>query len=134
MQTTLWFTYVYKHNPHAPAVVQRVKLVAGAGEVPVKFDRLAHVTNHIFGKGFVAAKFRPVVHWEGLCGKKIEEFHNVQEVLSWGVGHCEEKPLRLIIGWFLLPLLDTLVILLTDTRYRRSCAGHHLSLCVPSQG
>jgi len=118
----LWFTYVYKHNPSAPVVTQRIKLpVLAASPVgstpttptsgcpmpmpvphphpqPVKMDRLAHVTNYIFSQGFLEPKHRAVVHWEGLCGNKIEEFTTVEEAINgWGIGHCEDKPLRLII-------------------------------------
>ena len=96
---------MYKHNPTAPVVTQRIKLPAYPTSttgcpvaVPVKMERLAHLTNYIFSQGYVAAKYRTVVHWEGLCGKKIEEATSVEEVLGWGVGGCEEKPLKLVIG------------------------------------
>ena len=86
-------------------VTQRIKLpvfsTVTSGRpvaVPVKMERLAHLTNYIFKQGYVAAKYRTTVHWEGLCGKKIEEGTFVEEVLEWGVGGCEDKPLRLVIG------------------------------------
>jgi hypothetical protein len=39
-----------------------------------------------------------MVSWKGACGKHIEESVKVEDVLSWGEGVCEEKPLRLVIG------------------------------------
>lgn len=91
----LWFTYVYRHNAGAPAVAQRVKLAAS--ETRGRMEMFANVTNHVFKEGFLAAKLRPVVHWEDPCGRKIEEHARVQDVLAFGEGVCEEKPLRLII-------------------------------------
>ncbi|KAG5646014.1 hypothetical protein DXG03_004616 [Asterophora parasitica] len=93
--TSLWFTYVYRHNASAPAVVQRVKLVGT--ETHGRLELLANVTNHIFKEGFLAAKLRPLVHWETPCGNKFEEHIRVQEILAGGVGSSEEKPLRLIV-------------------------------------
>jgi hypothetical protein len=96
--SALWFTYVYRNNPGNPSVIQRVKLIPGP--TTPKLERLANVTNYIFSQGFLAANLRPVVHWQESCGKKIEESFYVQDVLSHGVGTCEEKPLRLFIGKF----------------------------------
>jgi hypothetical protein len=39
-----------------------------------------------------------MVSWKGSCGKHIEECVKVEDVLSWGEGVCEEKPLRLVVG------------------------------------
>jgi hypothetical protein len=39
-----------------------------------------------------------MVCWKGACGKHIEESIRVEDVLSWGEGVREEKPLRLVIG------------------------------------
>lgn len=39
-----------------------------------------------------------MVSWKGACGKHIEESVRVEDVLSWGEGVCEEKPIRLVIG------------------------------------
>jgi len=89
--TSLWFHYVYLHGhtPH-PTATQRIKLNEH------HFDTLAQVTNYIFREGFVAAKFRSVVHWAQPCGKRIGENVCVNVVLLEGEG-TEEKPLRLII-------------------------------------
>ena len=73
-------------------------------------ERLAHLTNYIFSQGYLEPKYRTVVHWEGLCGKKIEEGTRVEEVLGWGVGGCEEKPLKLIIGTGSLNGLEVLLM------------------------
>ncbi|KAG6830580.1 hypothetical protein H0H92_016031 [Tricholoma furcatifolium] len=96
MPTTLWFTYVHRHNPCAPHVTQRVKLAAIAGQTG-RVELIANLTNHIFQAGYLPAHLRSIVYWETLCGKKIEEQYRIEDVLSWDVGHCEEKPLRLII-------------------------------------
>ncbi|KAF8799367.1 hypothetical protein BYT27DRAFT_7176440 [Phlegmacium glaucopus] len=95
MPTSFWFSYVYLHGHAAshPAVIQRVKL----NEHPAKFERLAHITNYIFGQGFLAAKLRPVVHWEKACGARVEENVCVNILLMEGQATCEEKPLRLVI-------------------------------------
>lgn len=94
--SSFWFSYVYLHG-HAtsyPIVTQRVRL----NEQPVKFERLAHITNHIFGQGFLSAKLRPVVHWEKACGVRVGENVCVNLILMEGEGICEDKPLRLVIG------------------------------------
>ena len=96
---------MYKHNHAAPVVTQRVKLpafpTAPSGcraSVAVKMELLAHLTNYIFSQRYLAPNYRTVVHWEGLCGKKIEECTSIGELLGCGVGGCEEKPLKLVIG------------------------------------
>jgi hypothetical protein len=94
--SALWFTYVYRNNAGTQSVTQRVKFVH-CPTTP-KLERLANVTNYIFKQGYLAANLRPFVHWQGPCGKKIEESIHVQEVLSSGVGTSEEKPLRLFVG------------------------------------
>ncbi|KDQ62702.1 hypothetical protein JAAARDRAFT_54605 [Jaapia argillacea MUCL 33604] len=89
----IWFSYVYLHNPGPQVVSQRIKL-----DSPLhKFDKLAHLTNHIFNQGYLPPKFRTLVHWEGVCGKKIEEHIAVEHLLCSGEGICEEKALRLVI-------------------------------------
>ena len=97
MPTSFWFRYVYLHGHMTshPAVIQRIKLNEHPG---LKFDRLAHVTNYIFCQGFLAAKLRPVVHWEKACGIRVEENVCVNIVLMEGEGTCEDKPLRLVVG------------------------------------
>ncbi|KAF8073986.1 hypothetical protein FPV67DRAFT_1666729 [Lyophyllum atratum] len=100
----LWFKCVYLHNASAPVVAQRVKLAAS--ETQGRMEMFANVTNHVFKEGFLAAKLRPVVHWEDACGKKIEEHARVNDVLAWGEGICEDKPLRLIIGAFVSAVID----------------------------
>ncbi|RDB14834.1 hypothetical protein Hypma_016378 [Hypsizygus marmoreus] len=92
----VWFKYVYPHNASAPAVAQRVKLASPTASTG-RLERLAHVTNYVFAQGYLAAKLRPTVHWEDGCGKRIEEHAFVEEVLGWGEGGCEERPLRLIV-------------------------------------
>ncbi|KAG6816823.1 hypothetical protein H0H87_002666 [Tephrocybe sp. NHM501043] len=97
MPTTLWFTYVYRHNSSAPHVAQRVKL-AEAAHQQGRMDLVAHLTNYVFSEGYLPNKLRSVVHWEDGCGKKIQEHFRVEEVLSWDLGCSEEKPLRLVIA------------------------------------
>ncbi|KAF9465262.1 hypothetical protein BDZ94DRAFT_1281490 [Collybia nuda] len=94
--TTLWFTYVHLHNATAHPVTQRVQLV-GPPSNPGRLERFANVTNYIFNQGYIAPKMRPFVHWEQPCGKMIDEFMRVEELLLTGLGVCEDKPLRLVI-------------------------------------
>ena len=90
----LWFSYIYTHNPHAKVVTQRIKFAG----VERRFERLAHVTNYIFAQGFLPSKYRAVVYWQRPCGKRVNEFAVVDEILVAGEGTSEEKPLRLVIG------------------------------------
>lgn len=84
---------MYPHNHGAPTVAQRVKLTA----LPIKMERLAHVTNHIFEQGFLVPRLRTAVHWQNVCGLKLEEHVRIEDILAWGEGTCEDKPLRLVV-------------------------------------
>ena len=92
----MWFSYVYTHNPCAPVVVQRVK----TNSTEFKCEKLAHVTNYLFTKGYLPNKLRCYVHWERSCGQVISEDVSVVSLLESGQGLCEERPIRLIIGAF----------------------------------
>ncbi|KAJ8593949.1 hypothetical protein M405DRAFT_809990 [Rhizopogon salebrosus TDB-379] len=87
----VWFSYVYTHKTVGPAVTQRVKLAEA------KLGITAHLTNHIFHSGYLPARYRTVVTWQGPCGRKIEEHERLEDLLTAGEGHCETSPLRLII-------------------------------------
>jgi len=89
--TCLWFCYVYLHGhtPH-PATTQRLKLKEH------DFDRLAQITNYIFSQGYLAPKYRSVVHWALPCGKRVGENVCVNVLLLENQG-SEDKPLRLVI-------------------------------------
>lgn len=88
--------YEYVNGVHPQSATQRIRL-----DLPhFKCERLAHITNHIFAKGYLPSKTRSLVTWKGACGKHIEESVKVEEVLSWGEGLSESKPLRLVIGEF----------------------------------
>jgi hypothetical protein len=90
----IWVHYEYAHGGHPHAATQRIRL-----DLPhFKCERLAHLTNHIFTKGYLPSKARSLVSWKGGCGKHVEESAKVEDVLSWGEGVCEDKPLRLVIG------------------------------------
>ena len=92
----IWVHYEYVHAGHQHTAIQRIRL-----DLPhFKCERLAHITNHIFAKGYLPAKARPLVCWKASCGKAINECTKVEDVLSWGEGLCEGKPLRLVIGKF----------------------------------
>ncbi|KAF8626007.1 hypothetical protein AX17_006730 [Amanita inopinata Kibby_2008] len=93
MPAAFWFTYVYLHQPHSRVVTQRIKF-AGSEK---RFEKLAHVTNHVFAQGFLPCKYRPTVHWQTPCGRRINEYTLVNEILINGGGACEEKALRLVI-------------------------------------
>ena len=92
--TSLWFSYIYIHNPPPKVVTQRLKF----DNLDKRFERLAHVTNYIFAQGFLPVKYRAVVHWEAPCGRRISECAIVDEILVAEEGISEESPLRLVIG------------------------------------
>lgn len=90
----IWVHYEYVRGVNPQTATQRIRL-----DLPhFKCERLAHLTNHIFSKGYLPAKARSLVSWKGVCGKHIEESTKVEDVLAWSEGLCEEKPLRLVIG------------------------------------
>ena len=92
--TAIWVNYEYVNGAHPHTATQRFPL-----DSPYfKCERLAHLTDHIFAKGFLPCKARSLVSWKGACGKHVKENAEVEDVLSWGEGLCEEKPLRLVIG------------------------------------
>lgn len=93
----IWFSYAYLHNAAASVVTQRVKFDDSA-----KLEKLAHLTNHIFTNGYLPAKLRAAVHWQGVCGKRLQECANVYDVLLCGEGVSEDKAIRLIIGRYTL--------------------------------
>lgn len=93
---TIWVHYEYVHCGHQYTATQRFCL-----EMPdsdFKCERLAHITNYIFAKGYLPSKARSLVSWRAMSGKVIEESTKVEDVLSWGEGVCEEKPVCLVIG------------------------------------
>ncbi|KAJ3562049.1 hypothetical protein NP233_g9818 [Leucocoprinus birnbaumii] len=90
--TSLWFTYYYLHTPEAKVSVQRVRLNQGT-----KFEHIAHLTNHVFGKGYLPGHHRPLVHWETQCGKKLAEDAHIDVILADGYGITEGKAIKLII-------------------------------------
>jgi hypothetical protein len=92
----VWVNYEYVNSFHQVAATQRIRL-----DVPnFKCERLAHLTNHIFAKGYLPAKTRSSVYWKGVGGRRIEENVKVEDVFSWGEGLYETKPLRLVVGGF----------------------------------
>lgn len=93
MPQAIWFSYIHPNNAAAPVVTQRIKFHA-----QVKLEKLAHITNHVFGQGYLPANLRPFVRWEGVCGKVIHEHVSVSDLLTWGEGICEDKAIRLVIG------------------------------------
>jgi hypothetical protein len=90
----IWVHYEYLHCSRPHTATQRIRL-----DLPQMkcFERLAHVTNYIFAQGYLPCRARSMVSWKGACGKH-EESVKVEDVLSWGEGVCEEKPLRLVIS------------------------------------
>ncbi len=90
----IWVHYEYLHDRHSHTSVQRIRL-----DLPhTKFERLAHLTNHIFTKGYLPSKVRSAVSWKSASGKYIEENARVDDLLSSSEGVSEDKPLRLVIG------------------------------------
>lgn len=94
----VWISYHYVHNPTAPQVTQRVKLDALQPYVCGVRPRLAHVSNFVFERGFLAAHLRARVHWERPCRTRIEEHADLFEILGFGEGIVEEKAIRLVVG------------------------------------
>ena len=92
----IWVHYEYLHDRHSHTSVQRFRLDLAH----IKFERLAHLTNHIFAKGYLPNKVRSAVSWKRASGKHIEEHVKVDDLLSFGEGASEDKPLRLVIGRF----------------------------------
>ena len=92
--TTIWVHYEYVNGVHPHTATQRIRLDSPYFEC----ENLMHLTNHIFVKGYLPCKARSLVSWKGAYGKYIKENAKVEDVLSWGEGLCEEKPLRLVIG------------------------------------
>lgn len=99
----LWFTYHYTITGKNGAT-QRVKLDALAPFQAGFRPKLAHVTNHVFAQGFLAAHLRSRVHWEGVCGKPVAEHSDLFDLLCAGEGMCEEKPMKLVIGALACPI------------------------------
>ena len=92
--SVLWLTYAYLRTPRAQVATQRIKL-----DTPhLKSEKLAHITNYIFAKGYLPAKHRSLVHWQGASGKQVNDNAMVEDLLSRGEGVSEDKSLRLIIG------------------------------------
>lgn len=92
--TAIWVHYEYVNSVHRYTTTQRFRL----DSPHFKCERLTHLTDHIFAKGYLPCKARSLVSWKGAGGKHVEENVYVKEVLSWGEGLSEEKPLRLVIG------------------------------------
>ena len=94
----MWMRYRYTVAVGTPPVTQRIRLDAlhpfKCGVRP----RVAHVTNYVFDKGFLAAHLRARVHWEAHCGKDVGEHVDLFELLTAGEGVCEERPLVLVVG------------------------------------
>ncbi|KAK2465430.1 hypothetical protein APHAL10511_002784 [Amanita phalloides] len=93
LPTTLWFSYIYIHKPHAQIVTQRIKFAG----LQKRFEKIANVTNYVFAQGYLPHKYRSVVYWEAPCGKRISEAAIVDEILIAGDGISEGNPLRLVI-------------------------------------
>lgn len=91
----VWVHYEYVNSFHHVTATQRIRL----DQPNFKCERLAHLTNHIFAKGYLPAKTRSFVSWRGVCGKHIEESVKVEDVFSSGEGLCETKPLRLVVDF-----------------------------------
>jgi hypothetical protein len=92
--TAIWVHYEYVNGVHPHTATQRFRI----DSPDFKCERMTHLTDHIFAKGYLPCKARSLVSWKGACGKHVKENAQAEDVLSWGEGLCEEKPLRLVIG------------------------------------
>ena len=93
----IWVHYEYVHCSRPHTATQRIRLDAPQMK---SHECMADITNYIFAQGYLPCKARSMVAWKASCGKHIEECARVEDVLSWGEGVCEAKPLRLVIGGF----------------------------------
>ncbi|KXN80656.1 hypothetical protein AN958_08934 [Leucoagaricus sp. SymC.cos] len=93
MPTDFWITYYHVNTPEAKVSTQRVRLNQG-----IKFEHIAHLTNYVFNQGYLPSRYRPLVHWETQCGKKLAEDALVVDVWNRGFGVTYGKPIILIIG------------------------------------
>ena len=92
----IWVHYEYLHSVHPHTATQRIRL-----DLPeFKCERLAHITNYIFAKGYLPSNTRSLVSWKGASGKHIDESAKVDDVLTSGEGLLESKPVCLVIGNF----------------------------------
>ncbi|KAG1780497.1 hypothetical protein EV702DRAFT_1023100 [Suillus placidus] len=66
------------HRSVTPAVTQRVKFCHAQD---AKLEIIANLTNHIFRDGYLPARYRTVVTWQGTCGRKIEEHEKLEQAL-----------------------------------------------------
>ncbi|KAH9002795.1 hypothetical protein EDB86DRAFT_2800281, partial [Lactarius hatsudake] len=88
----IWVHYEYLHDRHSHTSVQCIRL-----DLPrTKFERLAHLTDHIFAKGYLPNKVRSAVSWKRASGKHVAENVRIDDLPSSSVS--EDKPLRLVIG------------------------------------
>lgn len=96
----VWVHYEYEDCARPHTATQRIRL-----DLPQMktCERLAHITNYIFAQGYLPCKVRSMVSWKRTCGKHIEECARVEDVLTWGEGACEDKPLRLVVGGYSQP-------------------------------
>ncbi|KAI0284107.1 hypothetical protein BC826DRAFT_875980, partial [Russula brevipes] len=68
--------YQYMHCGHPHTATQCIHL-----NLPLsKCERLAHLTNHIFAKGYLPSKACTLVSWKAARGKQIEESIKVEEM------------------------------------------------------
>ena len=84
----IWVRYEYVHCGHQHTTTQRFRL----DSPHFNCECLAHITNHIFAKGYLPGKARSLVSWKSSCGKRIEESTKVEAVLSWGEMFARKSP------------------------------------------
>jgi hypothetical protein len=85
---------VYLKNPGVQTTVQRIR----TDDPRTKIEKLAHVTNYIFDRGYLLPKFRSSIYWQTACGKTVKEDVSIMEALEFGEGSSEDRPLRLVVG------------------------------------
>ena len=91
--TELWLVYHQTSRTSKPATVQLIDL-----ELSHPLTDLEDVLDHIFQKGFVDAKYRPVTWLEQHDGASVKATQSVQDLLKLGAGKSPETALRLVIG------------------------------------
>lgn len=94
----IWLSYVYLHHgPSHRHATQRIKLHEPT--CTGKLVLIAHLTNHVFAKGYLSSHLRSKVYWKGPCGRPIHEHERIEDVLVKGEGCKEESALQLVVDF-----------------------------------
>ena len=94
----LWLSYHQVSRCNKPVTAQLIELEFQNH----RLVDLEDVLDHLFGQGFIEAKYRSLAFWEDHEGSRIQAAHAVEELLKNGLGKCPQTALRLVIGGLFL--------------------------------